>query len=245
MELLAGDEVTVFADERQLFGPPLEVVYCSEHVVVAVKPSGILSSDGQHEDMESKVGRWLEAKGEPHFVLACHRLDSGTGGLMMLARSQEAKAAVRALMDAGKIHKTYNCIVKSQPKPEHAILKAWIKKDAVKAQVTVFDRSAPGLLTAVTEYRVIKSDGLRSLLEVKLHTGRTHQIRAHMAHINHPVLGDDKYGEREFNRQYKARNQKLWACRLEFDFIAEECPLLSDLAGKMLTCEAPFLGDIC
>jgi 23S rRNA pseudouridine955/2504/2580 synthase len=121
-----------------------------------------------------------------------------------------------------------------------------MRKDAEKAQVSVFDKPARGAHTAITEYSVLESDadGERSLLEVKLHTGRTHQIRAHMAHIGHPVLGDDKYGDRKFNRQYKARRQKLWACALEFGFAPEECPALSELAGMKLTSDAPFAGEL-
>jgi 23S rRNA pseudouridine955/2504/2580 synthase len=239
-----GDEVTLYIDGAKLDGPPLEVVWHSENIVVAVKQPGVSAKAEGEADMERLVGAWLEDQGETKLAIACHRLDNRTGGLLMLARSATAEAAVRAMMEAGKIAKTYNCIAKGVPEPRHAVLTAYLRKDAKKALVTVFDRPMPGARTAVTEYTVLKAVEDRSLLQVRLHTGRTHQIRAHLAHIGHPVLGDDKYGDREFNRQCKARRQKLWASRLDFEFKPMECPPLSDLAGKSLLSQAPFINEL-
>jgi 23S rRNA pseudouridine955/2504/2580 synthase len=243
-ELHHGDEVALYIPDESLDGPLPQVVWFSESLVVAVKPQGIVSKAEGEADMECQVGLWLEKNGEAPFVLACHRLDSQTGGLMIFARSAETEAAVRAMMEAGKIVKTYNCIVKGVPKPAHAVLTAYLKKDAKESYVTVFDKPVPGARTAVTEYTVLKTDGLRSLLEVRLHTGRTHQIRAQMAHIGHPILGDDKYGDRAFNKDFKARRQKLWAAQLEFNFEVQDCPALQGLSHKELVSTAPFLDDI-
>lgn len=243
-ELRPGDEVMLYAPDALLDGPPLDVVYCNEALLVAVKPPGVSSSAPGEADMAALAARWLEAAGEPPFVLACHRLDNQTGGLMMLARSDEAEACVRALMESGKIIKTYHCIVRGVPQPKHAVLKAWMIKDEARAHVQVLDRPAPGAHTAVTEYTLVSTDGERSLLEVTLHTGRTHQIRAHMAHAGHPLLGDDKYGDRAFNRAHKARRQKLWASRLEFRFMPGECPELRECAGLTLERAAPFLSEV-
>lgn len=242
--LRSGDEVTLYLDDARLEGPPLEVVWLSENFMVAVKPAGVTARAEGEADMEKLVGKWLEGRGEPPLAIACHRLDNQTGGLMMLARNAETETAVRELMEAGKIVKTYNCIVKGTPEHRHAVLTAYLKKDAERAEVAVFDRPAPGAKTAITEYTVTKAGEACSMLEVRLHTGRTHQIRAHLAHIGHPILGDDKYGDREFNRQYKARRQMLWAGRLDFEFAAGECPALSGLAGKTLESVAPFIVEI-
>lgn len=240
VELSCGDEVTLYISDEKLLGVPLEVIWLSESLIVPVKPAGVLTKADGEADMEARASKWLESRGEPPLALACHRLDSGTGGLLMLARSLEAEATVRDLMERGKIRKTYHCIVRGTPEPSRATLTAYMKKDIEKGYVSVFDKPVPGAKTAITEYVVLQTDGACSLLEIILHTGRTHQIRAHMAHIGHPVLGDDKYGDRAFNREYKARRQKLWACRLEFQFSPGECPLLGDLAGRVLESTAPF-----
>jgi 23S rRNA pseudouridine955/2504/2580 synthase len=245
IELRQGDEVLLYIVDEKLDGPALEVPWISENIVVAVKPQGVTSKSDEEADMEALVSAWLIKRVEaPPEVHACHRLDHQTGGLMIFARSEQAKAAVRALMDAGKIVKTYACIVKGIPDPKSAVLTSYMRKDSSKALVTVFGKPVPGARTAITEYKLIGTDGTRSLLEVRLHTGRTHQIRAQMAHIGCPLLGDDKYGDREFNKQYKARKQKLWACALEFNFSAEECSMLADLAGKTLKSPAPFWDEL-
>jgi RluA family pseudouridine synthase len=240
--LRPGDEVVLYIEDRFLEPEP-NIVYCSDTVIVAVKPAGITSKAEDGADMERLLGGWLRHRGEPDTVLACHRLDNQTGGLLIFARSAAAEAAMRTLMEAGKVIKTYWCIVKGVPQPAHTTLTAYIRKDAQRAVVTVLDRPAPGAKTAVTEYCVERAEGERSLLRVTLHTGRTHQIRAHMAHIGHPILGDDKYGDRQFNRQYRVRRQMLWAGRLEFAFDPASCPALSELSGVVLDRPAPFLAE--
>jgi 23S rRNA pseudouridine955/2504/2580 synthase len=242
--LSRGDEVTVYVDDARLDGPPLDIAWFSKNVLVAVKLPGINSKAGGETDMQGLVSAWLEKQGEPTETHACHRLDNQTGGLMIFARNEEALAAIRNMMDAGKIEKTYTCIVKGMPSPARATLKSFLKKDSEKAIVTVHSKPIPGARTAITEYAVMDTKGRLSLLEVKLHTGRTHQIRAQMAHIGCPVLGDDKYGDRETNKQYKARRQKLWASGLAFGFSPDECPELSEIAGKTLSSPAPFLYEL-
>jgi len=244
IEFHSGDEVVLYINDAKLDGPPLEVAWVSANIVVAVKQPGISSKAEDETDMENLVGDWLEKRGEPREAHACHRLDNRTGGLMIFARSASSEAAMRKLMEEGRIVKKYTCIVKGAPDPAHAVLTAYMKKDAAKAHVAIYDRPAPGARTAVTEYTALHTDGVRSLLEVRLHTGRTHQIRAQMAYIGHPVLGDDKYGDREFNRVFKARRQKLWASGLEFDFTQEEYPELSELAGKKMHSSPPFLKEM-
>jgi 23S rRNA pseudouridine955/2504/2580 synthase len=250
MELRSGDEVTLYIDDARLDGPPLEAAWVSRNLVVAVKPPGVTSKAENETDMESLVSAWLLKRGEapeaPEAAeaRACHRLDNQTGGLMMFARNEGTAKAVRAMMEAGKIEKTYTAIVKGVPSPARATLTSYMRKDAEKAIVTVLDRPAPGARTAVTEYAVLESDGERSLLEVKLRTGRTHQIRAQMARIGHPVLGDDKYGDRQFNRANQARKMMLWAGGLEFHFEPDECPELKEIAGKKLDSPAPFRDEL-
>lgn len=241
-----GDTVAVYIDDKLLL-PRVDTVWMDGNLIIAVKPQGVLSVGGG--SMANRMERWLVAQGEDATVLPCHRLDSATGGLLMLARNERTEAAVRAQMEAGAIAKTYHCVVRGVPQPPEATLKAWLLKDEARALVTVHDQPLPGGRTAITEYQTIKTaegcEGCesRALLRVRLHTGRTHQIRAQMAHIGHPLLGDDKYGDRAFNRAQHARCLSLWASGLRFDFSAEDCPQLCALAGYTLRSRPPFLAS--
>ena len=112
---------------------------------------------------------------------------------------------------------------------------AHLRKDAQISRVSVTDYPARGSMEIVTGYRVIQG-GEHALLEVELITGRTHQIRAHLAHIGHPILGDDKYGDRMLNRQLGIKHQQLWATRLVFE--AEGA--LAHLNGRSFSVACPF-----
>ena len=114
-------------------------------------------------------------------------------------------------------------------------MQAFLRKDAQISRVSITDYPARGALGITTAYRVIES-GRHTKLEVELITGRTHQIRAHLAHIGHPILGDDKYGDRLLNRELGIRRQQLWATRLVFH--AEGA--LSYLNGRAFSVKAPF-----
>jgi len=146
-------------------------------------------------------------------LTACHRLDVQTGGLLLLAKTERAlKEAERAFYDR-RVARTYRALVRGRPNPAEATLSAYLLKDAGASTVRVMPRSQPGALKIETRYRVIDPGDI-SRVEVDLITGRTHQIRAHMAYIGHPVLGDDKYGDRAFNKAHAARRQMLWAVKL-------------------------------
>jgi 23S rRNA-/tRNA-specific pseudouridylate synthase len=120
-------------------------------------------------------------------------------------------------------------------KPPKAECRAWLVKDARRAKVRVTDRPEPDARPIVTGYEVLES-GPVSRLRVHLVTGRTHQIRAHLAALGHPLLGDDLYGDREFNRRDKARSLKLCAVSLTLDTGGR----LPALDGRTFTIEPPF-----
>ena len=135
---------------------------------------------------------------------------------------------------ARKADKFYLCAVHGTPRPREALLSGYLLKDSAKNTVKVYDKNPPRDAKEIrTKYRVLKeADGL-SLLEVELLTGRTHQIRAHMAHIGHPLLGDGKYGINRADRARGYKYQALYSYRLRFSF-PEDC-LLSYLDGKTFT----------
>jgi len=211
----AGAEIKIYlSDERILRSP--EIVYEDDRLMIVDKPAGVSCEPDAKGG--PTVGEWLYRANAERLSSApvpCHRLDNPTDGLLILAKDEETRKAMEQAFLERRVQKTYICLVRGVPQPPRAELRAWIVKDAAAARVRVLDRPAPGALTAVTEYRVLQA-GPVSRLEVKLHTGRTHQIRAQMAHIGHPVLGDDKYGDREFNRAHHAARLMLTAAQLSF-----------------------------
>ena len=147
-------------------------------------------------------------------VFACHRLDAQTGGLLLLAKSEPAREEAVAAFAAHQVRKVYHCLVRGAPQPAEKTLRAWLEKDAQAARVRIWDSPRGGALPIETRYRTLAREGELSRLEVEIPTGRTHQIRAQLAHIGHPILGDDKYGDRALNRRFGVRAQQLWAVRL-------------------------------
>ncbi|MBQ7887833.1 MAG: RluA family pseudouridine synthase [Clostridia bacterium] len=243
----AGQEIRVFwpksvvsakAQEKTPQRP--EIVFEDVRVLLINKPQGLQS---QNEDAPlsgdsalTRVLAYLKAKdGKTDCVHLCHRLDVQTGGLLLFAKDDEAFESAMQAFSERTFQKFYTCRVKGCPAKQEAVMHAFLRKDAQISRVSVTDYPARGSMEIVTGYRVIQP-GEQALLEVELITGRTHQIRAHLAHIGHPILGDDKYGDRMLNRQLGVRRQQLWATRLVFQ--AEGA--LSYLNGRSFSVKCPF-----
>lgn len=211
--VVPGAEVKLYARDAEARNP-VRLMYADANVAVIVKPAGVsCENDAKGGKTVAQLAQSL--LGDAQAPALCHRLDNPTDGLMLLCRSDMARQELERAFRERKVHKTYTCIVKGEPSPSHATLTAWLQKDAERARVRVLPDRAQGALGIVTEYRVLQS-GECSRLEVALHTGRTHQIRAHMAYIGHPLLGDDLYGDRAFNKLHKAKRLMLTATELRF-----------------------------
>ncbi|MDD3213454.1 MAG: RluA family pseudouridine synthase [Eubacteriales bacterium] len=219
-QAVAGAEIKIYlSDECSVRSP--EIIYEDRNLMVVDKPAGISCEADDIGGMT--IGEWvyqtnrdrLEAEPTP-----CHRLDNPTDGLLILAKNPETQLAMQNAFRERRVHKNYICLVRGTPSPRHAVLDAYLVKDEKNATVYVADKPGKNTLSIRTEYRVLEA-GPVSRLEITLHTGRTHQIRAQLAHIGHPVLGDDKYGDRAFNREYHAKRLMLTAVELRFDLTGE------------------------
>lgn len=201
----AGERCEVFLPEA--FAPPeIPVVYADDNVVIADKPVKIDSVAALPACLRGTYGT----------LYPVHRLDTNTTGLVVLARGRKTETElVRAFRDRA-VRKKYVATVVGTPKPAKGRLVGYLVKDASRGLVTVSDKPVRGGSEAVTEYEVLRSyDGLSDVALYPL-TGRTHQLRAQLAHIGCPVLGDGKYGDFEENKKRGVALQRLRAVSVKF-----------------------------
>lgn len=221
--LIPGAEVRLYTPGEKIQEPEIPILYGDSRVLVIRKPAGIsCQKDAKGgQTITELVARQLRRQ-EPNArePLLCHRLDNQTDGLLLLCLDEEAQAAMEEAFRQRRIRKRYLCLTKGTPQPDHAVLRAFLTKDSEKALVRIIRKEQPGSLPIVTEYTVLEP-GPCARVEILLHTGRTHQIRAQMAAIGHPLLGDDKYGDREFNKRRRARRLMLCAAELRFELDGE------------------------
>lgn len=160
-----------------------------------------------------------------------NRIDRNTGGLVLAAKNAETLRIMNAKVKAREVQKLYLCVACGIPKRKETTLEGYLVKNESKNRVYVSDRPSPGSRTIRTRYRVLCERGGFSLLEVELLTGRTHQIRAHLAHIGHPLAGDGKYGTNAVNKKIGFPYQALYSYKLKFRFTTES-GILDYLNGR-------------
>lgn len=234
-DLVQGGQVlTIYLPKGALgAAPPIPVVYGDDRILLVEKPRGLTVADG--DGPGPSLTALLRGQTGCQWLMPCHRLDHLTGGLLLLAKDEAAHSLLLEAFAARRLEKLYTCLTLGTPKPQAGILEAYLRKDAQAAQVQVRGHPFPGGQPIRTGYRVLQA-GEVARLEVTLYTGRTHQIRAHLAHVGHPVLGDDKYGDREANRRHRARAQQLWATSLTLHVGGE----LAYLDGQRWVIDPPF-----
>ena len=162
----------------------------------------------------------------------CNRIDRNTGGIVIAAKNAEALRIMNEKIKLREIDKFYLAAVHGVPSPRSDTIRGYLLKDERTNQVRIWDKNPPrGAKEIITRYRVVASKGETSLIEVELLTGRTHQIRAHMAHIGHPLVGDGKYGVNRDDRARGYKYQALYSYRLRFSF-KTDAGILGYLDGK-------------
>lgn len=230
--------------------PRLDIVYEDKNLLLVNKKPGVLchaangwSADTLIAHIQAHVyqrGEWDPAAENSFAPALCNRIDRGTGGIVIAAKTAEALRILDEKIREHEVVKEYLCVCLGTPQPKTGRLENWLFKDAVKNQVFVKPRSEPGASLAVTDYTVLASRGGLSLVECRLHTGRTHQIRVQMAHAGHPLLGDSKYGIERENRRHGENRQLLWSYKLTFAF-PSDAGALEYLRGRTFrVSDVPF-----
>ena len=265
--LCEGDEIQLFIREEffespekdtgalSRITPKISVVYEDENIILCNKRPGVLV----HEDegagdntLIMHIKAYLYRKGEydpadeQSFAPSlCNRIDRNTGGIVIAAKNAEALRIMNQKIKDDEIRKFYICAVHGNMEKDKETLTGYLKKDAKSNTVKVSDKPLEGYKNIITKYRTLTRHGGNSLLEVELVTGRTHQIRAHMAHIGHALLGDGKYGINRADKEKGYKYQALYSYRLIFDF-ADASGALGYLKGKEVSIRADeiwFLSD--
>jgi 23S rRNA pseudouridine955/2504/2580 synthase len=214
----------------------LDIVYEDENLILVNKPAGL----SVHEDADSKsntlityILSYLYEKGEyspedeQSFAPAlCNRIDRNTQGIVIAAKTAEALRVMNEKIKLREIDKYYLAAVHGIPERKEALLTGYLIKDEKTNTVRVFDKNPPkGAKDIKTKYKVIAKNSDSALLEVELLTGRTHQIRAHLAHVGHSLVGDGKYGVNRADRQKGYKHQALCSYKLRFSFKGEPTAL--------------------
>ncbi len=229
------------------FSRAFSVVYEDKNLLVVNKNQGIPVHPDRNQSENTLIHLVLdyltqkENYNENHSFTPslCHRLDRNTGGLVMIAKNDQTLKVILEKMKTGEIKKYYQCLVIGKVEKKEAVLKAFLEKDDKNSRVYIKTEKTRNSFEILTKYRLLSYENFPDInetisrLEVELVTGRTHQIRAHLAFTGHPLVGDGKYGTNSFNRLVKARYQALWACRIVFDF-KRDAGILGYLKGKKL-----------
>ena len=171
-----------------------------------------------------KSGQWKQEESKAFRPSVCNRLDRNTSGLVICGKSMAGLQQMAALLKDRSLHKYYLCLVKGvMTESQH--LEGYLLKDENSNQVKIFQKETEGAAHIITEYEPLYTDGEATLLKVTLVTGKSHQIRAHLSSIGHPIIGDPKYGERKVNAFFQEthgiKNQMLHAWKLTFPELAE------------------------
>ncbi len=261
--LSEGDQIYLFLPDDALeIAPPtyefmhaskqLDIVYEDEHVMLLNKKAGLLVHPDDREFADTlifRVQRYLYEKGEydpadeQSFAPALvNRIDRNTSGIVIAAKTAAALRILNQKLKDREIEKYYLCIVHGKMPKAEDTLEAYLEKNESQNRVYISDTQKQGARTIRTRYRVLEEKNGFSLLEIHLLTGRTHQIRAHLASIGHPLLGDGKYGTNAINKGTGFHKQALCSYRLQFAFTSD-ADELNYLNGKEFTLEDVWFAD--
>ena len=230
----------------------LNIVYEDENILLADKEQGLIVHPDKNEYRDTLIGRiqhYLYDKGEykpdceNSFKPAlANRIDRNTGGIVIAAKNAEALRILCDKIKDREIDKRYLAVIHGTPKKKSQTLEGYLEKNEDKNKVYLSGKKTDNNLTIKTKYTTLASKGGLSLIEVELITGRTHQIRAHMASIGHALLGDGKYGKLQNDKKLGFDKQALYSYKLTFDFTTDG-GILQYLDGKTFTVKKVWFAE--
>ncbi len=225
----------------------LDIIHEDDNILIVNKPVGLVVHADDNRTADTLVARVLHylynsgsysPETESSFTPAlCNRLDRNTSGLVIAAKNAAALREVNRLIKENKVHKSYLCITTSPPPKKQDTMKAYHMKPENGKVVKISLKKLNGYREIITRYKVLSQKDKMCLVKIDLITGRTHQIRAHMAFAGAPLLGDDKYGKPDVNRMHRCKYQQLCAYRLCIE--PEKDSFLAYLSGRRFTCGSP------
>ena len=230
----------------------IDIVYEDNNILLANKKQGLLVHPDKNEYGDTLIARiqhYLYDKGE--YDPSCensfrpalaNRIDRNTGGIVIAAKNAEALRILCDKIKCREIDKRYLTVVHGTPKQKSATLEGFLEKNEDKNKVYLLKNKTENARTIKTKYTVLQSENNLSLLEIELITGRTHQIRAHMSSIGHPLLGDGKYGKLKNDKKLGFNKQALYSYKLTFDFTTD-AGILNYLNGKTFTVNEVWFAD--
>ena len=249
---LAEDTIEKFSSVQvqEVKKVDLDILYEDDEIILVNKPAGMLSQKAKETD-ESLVeylidyllgsGKLTESGLRAFRPSVCNRLDRNTSGIVICGKSMIGLQRMAELLQDRSLHKYYLCLIHGAMK-EGQRLEGWLRKDEKSNQVEILKAPVEDAAQIITEYEPMKVSSEATLLKVKLVTGKPHQIRAHLASVGHPIIGDPKYGDMKINeyyrKEFKLNRQLLHAWRLEFPELAAP---LTDLSQKVVEAPVPEL----
>ena len=259
-KLEKGDTVKLFLAEETIegfqekkkravhTGAKLDILYEDEQVMLINKPAGMLSQKAEKGDIsmvEHLISHLLDTGEVTEEMLKtfrpslCNRLDRNTSGIVAAGKTLQGLQMLSGLFKERTLHKYYLCIVKGVIKEEQDV-RGWLLKNEKTNQVRIFKSETKDAKPIHTKYRPLADNGQETLLEIELLTGRTHQIRAHLSYMGHPIFGDPKYGDAVLNKKlasgYGLHMQLLHAWHLVFPELSGD---FEGLSGKSIYAPAP------
>ena len=226
--LQTGDSVKIFISDEFLFKQNhcnFNKVYEDDNILIIDKPAEI--------EVTGSNSITSILKRQYAYIEPCHRLDRNTTGLLIFAKNKDALDILLQKFKNREIEKHYKAMVYGIPNIKSQTLEAYLFKDNKKALVYISDTPQKGYVKIVTSYKVLEKNIEKNycILDIQLHTGKTHQIRAHLAHIGYPIIGDGKYGINKINKQFGYKTQQLSSSYIKFNF-KTDAKILNYLSNK-------------